>query len=66
MTTMDISDHRPCLKLSADGITHTLAVRAVEDVIEGKLSITDFSDWESIVRAVLREWLEGRLQGGKQ
>jgi len=54
----NILGHRPHIKLEVDGEIHIIPVLMIEDVISGKLKISDIDDWEIIMRAIVEEWFE--------
>lgn len=48
--------------VSSNLTTHILPAALISDIATGKKDITDVKDWQLVVRAIFREWLEIQLR----
>ena len=56
---IDIEDYRPHLVVfdTFDDI-HIMPESLIQDIIDGKMSVTELEDYEIIIPFILSEWLE--------
>ena len=54
----NIDDYRPHVRMSCpDGEIHTVSIAALDDIIDGKRSLSDIEDGDQLIRAILADWL---------
>lgn len=44
--------------LDEDGTYHLCPVLMFENILKGKLKIKDLEDWELLMKAIIKDWLE--------
>ena len=55
---VNIEDAKPHLTVNCGESVHVIPVALIEDVISGKKDFTQFDDWETLLKTILRNWLD--------
>jgi hypothetical protein len=58
---VDISKHSPHLVIHSRDSVHVIPVATMRDIANGDADISDLEKWETILPAIIKEWL-GLLQ----
>lgn len=54
----NLDDYRPHMVIPRlDGVVSVMPRSVIEDIVNGKLKITDVDDWDIITRTIFQEWL---------
>ena len=55
---ISLDDHRPHIAMhGASGNSYVIPLQMFLDIIEGDIEVTDFPDYEDVMRTVLYQWL---------
>ena len=60
----DIADFRPHIIIKGKTSVHVIPEMMFENIISGKLPLSEVGDLEDFLPAIIKEWLEGRRREG--
>ncbi len=55
---VNIEEAKPHLTVNCGETIHVIPVALIEDVIAGKKDFTQLDDWETLLKTILRDWLD--------
>lgn len=53
-----LDEARPHLTVNCKDAVHVIPVSLIDDVINGNVEFTDIENWQSLIKVILREWIE--------
>ena len=54
----DIFTNQPHITIQGKNRVHVMPVSLIEDVIDGKMDITQIEDWQDFLPTILDDWLQ--------
>lgn len=62
---VELEDYRPHFTLTvSNGDVHVLSVALIWEIIRGRVALTEVEDWESMMLAILEDWMDRVVEDG--